>query len=294
MTLAPMATRAVLDSFKRQLKRHRKALARCRRKFSEKSVHAYRIETRRLLAVVELIAPFLPPRRADKARKGIKCHLDVFDELRDAQVQLQFTRQFADAYRAARSFRKQIKKTEARASRKARKRIKRLPGARLDAVLASSKRTFKAMEQDLPPGAGAQRLWQRASDIFEETRTLLAQTGSGSPAAIHCTRVAFKRFRYMVELLKPHLAFVTPARLEAMHDYQSMMGDIQDATVLLATWDKLVARGVIEAADAEAFRQALQTRQQQLIGHFLAHAKQLNRFWPAARPGRQSPTAAGG
>ena len=45
---------------------------------------------------------------------------------------------------------------------------------------------------------------------------------------IHQMRVAFKRFRYMSELLQTMLPRLTKKHLRRMQEYQSMMGDIQD------------------------------------------------------------------
>ena len=75
-------------SLKKQWKRYRKELKRCQRKFSEKAVHQSRVETRRLLSIVELLDPFTPDGRLDKIRACLKRHLDTFDDLRDTHVQL--------------------------------------------------------------------------------------------------------------------------------------------------------------------------------------------------------------
>ena len=64
-----------LDSVKRlalspktQWKRYRKRLKRCQEEFSEEAVHHSRVETRRLLSTVELLATFIRDRRLKKAR----------------------------------------------------------------------------------------------------------------------------------------------------------------------------------------------------------------------------------
>src|SRR5262249_28280051 len=73
---------------KSQCKQYRKQLRRCQKKFSEKAVHDSRVAARRLISVVELLAPFLPPALVKKIGRLLKQHLDTFDELRDTQVQL--------------------------------------------------------------------------------------------------------------------------------------------------------------------------------------------------------------
>ena len=78
-----------LIQLKKHWKRYRRALKRCQQSFSEKAIHASRVETRRLLATIELLAGFLPAARVRKLRRALKRHLDTFDDLRDTQVQLQ-------------------------------------------------------------------------------------------------------------------------------------------------------------------------------------------------------------
>src|SRR5260221_8758584 len=78
------------ESLQARWKRYRKRLRQCQRKFSEEAVHDSRIETRRLLSLMELLGWFLGGDHLKKARRILKHHLNTFDELRDTQVQLIF------------------------------------------------------------------------------------------------------------------------------------------------------------------------------------------------------------
>jgi CHAD domain-containing protein len=53
------------------------------------------------------------------------------------------------------------------------------------------------------------------------------------PATIHRVRLAFKKFRYMVEAVHPFLENTPADYLKRLHDYQTSMGDIQDMEVAL-------------------------------------------------------------
>src|SRR6516164_2438695 len=99
---------------KSQCKQYRKQLRRCQKKFSEKAVHDSRVAARRLISVVELLAPFLPAARVKKIERLLKQHLDTFDELRDTQVQLATLRRLERSFPAARSFKAYLKKKEER------------------------------------------------------------------------------------------------------------------------------------------------------------------------------------
>src|SRR5262245_57147233 len=128
--LPPDALRQLSWLLKSQCKQYRKQLRRCQKKFSEKAVHDSRVAARRLISVVELLAPFLPAAHVKKIERLLKQHLDTFDELRDTQVQLATLRGLARSFPAARSFKAYLKKKEERLTRTTRKQVKKLKTGR--------------------------------------------------------------------------------------------------------------------------------------------------------------------
>jgi CHAD domain-containing protein len=104
---------------------------------------------------------------------------------------------------------------------------------------------------------------------------------------IHQMRVAFKRFRYMSELLQPMLPRLTRKRLRRMQEFQSMMGDIQDMEVLQAGLKEAIARKRLAAAAMRGLRKELLGRRRRLIDLFLTEIDGLIDFDPenfARRP----------
>jgi CHAD domain-containing protein len=96
---------------------------------------------------------------------------------------------------------------------------------------------------------------------------------------IHRTRIAFKRFRYMVDALAALLPTVTDRHRQAMRGYQSMMGDIQDVEVLIATLNKFIKHGHRDPATKE-LQVEFARRRDQLIRVYLNAAGKLQQFWP--------------
>src|SRR5678815_3883395 len=123
--LAPGALSHVQRSLQKQWKRYRKELKRCQKKFSEKAVHNSRVAARRLSATIGLLESFLPPAIVEKGSCLIKEHLDIFDELRDAQVQLVAVTSLQGTFPAARPFCEWLQKREARFSKQTRARVNR-------------------------------------------------------------------------------------------------------------------------------------------------------------------------
>jgi CHAD domain-containing protein len=113
---------------------------------------------------------------------------------------------------------------------------------------------------------------------------LKARIDPANTDTIHRTRIAFKRFRYMVEALATLLPGVTDRRLAAMHHYQTMMGDIQDIEVLLATLGNFLRRKEVKAESASHFRDELLRRRQWLIQRYMNTAAKLRDFGPLPVP----------
>ena len=265
------------DSLEAKWRRFGKDLKRCRKKFSNSAVHDTRVTTRRLLSTLELIGPFVSKGRARKAAKSLKAYLDGFSDVRDAHVQLEHVKGFRQ-FAAARPFKKWLQKRDAKFSRQAHKAVTKFDTRKLGRRIAALEKELRDCRQpNISPHAMAivlrsiERLYLLVAELRGHIRTDDTKT-------IHCTRIAFKHFRYAVEELGSILAAVTPARCEQMHDYQSRMGDIQDMEIFLQAFDAFAGRKKMDAAPAEKFRREIQRRLQRLIEKFLREADKLNDF----------------
>jgi CHAD domain-containing protein len=103
---------------------------------------------------------------------------------------------------------------------------------------------------------------------------------AADPTSIHRTRIAFKKFRYMMESMRPLLPGITPRRLAAMKAFQDVMGDLQDTDVFLARVDKLIAKKRVPAPDAAPIRRWLVRRHVRQVNRCLRRADVLFKFWP--------------
>jgi CHAD domain-containing protein len=268
-------------SLKERWKRYRRALKRCQRKFSEKAVHASRIETRRLLSLVELLNIFLGQSHLKKTRRALKRHLDAFDSLRDTQVQLLLLEKHRRQFPEARSFHQMLVKREGRCLKAAARRIKRVNIDLLQKVFYRLARQLDHMRE-----GPSQRIRHRAAmmnavrDAFAKAVELQRAMDPGAAETIHRTRIAFKKFRYMVEALQPLFAEITRERVSAMQDFQSMMGEVQDGEVFFARLDKHTRGDETRAKMLARFRHWLLVRHTAQITYCLKHADRLHEFWP--------------
>lgn len=260
--------------------RHRHELKACQRQFTEESVHESRVAARRLLATVELLASLHETNALRRARRTLKAHLDLLAPLRDAQVQLQFAADLPAARPAGHDFEKFLRQRANQAARRAEKGVARLKIHRLAKLVGRfDKKLCRPGHRGEEPG-DFRVLLSGATRAFARAQTAKARIHATRPETIHRTRIAFKKFRYTVELLAPLLPGMPAGRLEALRRYQRLLGDIQDATVLLAT---LTEFAEIEPLTTRALLQKAQRRRDQLIRRYLRHADRLDAFWPVAQ-----------
>lgn len=275
--------RHLAQLLKRTRRRYRKRLAQAQERFSETAVHELRVETRRALALLDLLMALHLPAASGKARRTLKQRLDAFDELRDTQVELKLIAPWLKDFPETAGFAEFLRRRENELRARMRREIRRLKSRRVERML-------KALAQDVAgadPGARPAAEFLRPPLLRAYTRVMAWRRKIRRPdtETIHRTRVAFKKLRYLCELLQPLLPDMTARRLRQMHTWQTRMGDIQDAEVLLAQMERAVKHGEVPLAAVKCVHAALARRLVFLVNEFLSAADDLENFRPFAAPG---------
>jgi CHAD domain-containing protein len=273
---------SLADRVKAERRRYGKRLERGQRDFSEKSVHDLRVETRRLLALSDVLLALDFPGPLTKIRKAFKKRLDAFDELRDTHVQLLLLKPLCQEFPEARELDALLCERAQRLTDDLRKEVHATKQAHW-------KRRLKTLEEELRDSAGEMAgqvtrlaILSAVDEAFDQVVALSRHVRPDRTATIHRTRVAFKRFRYMCELLCPYLPELKAADLGRMREYQSMMGNIQDIVVLLAGLRRAVADKEINGRIVGPLRRELLRRRRELTDIYLAAADRLFDFEPNA------------
>ena len=272
--------RHLAESVRDARRRYRKRLDRCQKRFSEKAVHDLRIETRRILALLDLLEALHFPKPLKKLRKSFKKRLDAFDDLRDTHVQLELLKPLWPDFPEASGLKKCLRKCEKRLVPKLSGKIRTTKNGRLNRQL---KEVEKALRQHGSTAAGgrADSLAQSfLGGTFRRVLALRRQIQRNKPATIHRMRVAFKRFRYTVELLQPFAPQFTPERLDRMKDFQAAAGNIQDLAVLLARVNQYVESGELPLRDMRNLRTELLRQERQAIDSFMSRINEFVKFEP--------------
>jgi len=271
---------AALD---RRWQSYREQLRRCQDKFSEAAVHELRVATRRLLAQFILLSCVAPSAALEKARRILKRRLAALGDLRDTQVQRLFVEQKIASFPELVLMRGWLQRRERRLAKSAAEKVNRFRTRKLERWIA-------AMIEDLTANAGRSRaqsqlasaVLRAAAQAFAEAVERRRAINLADMRTVHQTRVAFKRFRYVLESLSPGITGLSRRQLRALAYYQRKMGIIQDLEVIQAGVARYTREYKKRGALLQRFSRHLRQRRARALRSFLKSADGLFAFWPPA------------
>lgn len=248
----------LVTALRRGLRRHAVLRRRCVEHGSTRAVHGLRVETRRLLALADLIGA-VGGGATDKLRRSLRRSLRDTAKARDTAVQLQQVEERIAGEPALRPFRVRLRRGVKRAVRalrdrlryggkKLRRRARALAGAAgaSGAGAAAAPAVVRTVQAALATARAANRDAQRAA----------AQT--------HRARLALKRLRYLAEALRVWVPGITAAWLEQLRRRQHLTGEIHDLQVLARCLARYVARRPGERIRLRRARRWLADREKRL------------------------------
>ncbi len=250
----------------------------CRREFSEEAVHDLRVATRRLLAVLDIARVLDPSPRLQKTRRFLKDQIDDLDDLRDAQVMLVEVSETIESFPDLKPFEIHVQEREKHLLRLARKQINAL---KLSEFKKRIEKIGKSLKKRTVEENYHARLYQALDNVYLRTMQAFAQVDASQPSTIHRLRLAFKKFRYMAEVVQPLIPDYPESHLERMHVYQSTMGDIQDIEVFLSALNDFSESGAA-SFDPKPIRRFYEQRYAEFVAAFIEDKGELITFWRAA------------
>lgn len=263
----------LLEALNARWKKFRAELKTCRNEFSEEAVHDLRVATRRLLALFDLLRALLPRKRVRKIRRVLKDQLDELDDLRDTQVLLADVSEFMQEVSELKIFQEQLQKNEKVHLRRTRKSIR----PRKDGDLSDRVEKIRGMIESLPDESLREQTLSAADDRFARVLQAYTAMDTENIPSIHKLRVAFKKFRYTVEIVHPLLETFPAENFERMHNYQSMMGDIQDLEVASEYLTEL--KDVAPQPDLEPVSAHYASRLRTAVLSFIEDKGEVLTFW---------------
>lgn len=251
-------------------------LKRCRTEFSNEAVHDLRSAACRMLALIQLLHSISPRPRLLKLNRAFKDQLDEFDDLRDIQVVLAEISETIQELPQLQEYQGPLQRVEKTLLKTLRKKLKVID------LFDVSKR-IRRMRESLKTGSSGDltRLVLEAVDkkflVAQQRQRWIDPTQA---ATIHRVRVAFKTFRYMMEIMYPLLPGFPAENLKDMHDHQSLMGEIQDVEDIMRELADVPLPAF--SLDSEPVRCYYERRHAAAISAYVKDMKRLDLFWRSA------------
>lgn len=209
--------------------RFRACLARATRHPGEKEIHDLRVSIRRLLSFLSVARTF-PGKKSRSAGtvNRLKGILSPLGRLRDAQVKILWLRKIApDGDEPAYLYALSVLGDAIAWEGKARKLLRGV----------DRKRLSSSVEEVLPPPLPRSAMRAKALRMLREHERKIESLAAGARIeenveGLHRMRLAFKKYRYSVEVLAPLFPGVTAKTLERLHAFQTSLGNLHDLDVL--------------------------------------------------------------
>lgn len=256
-----------------------------RREITEETIHDLRVAARRLQARLRILRSLDWRPRARKLWRLLKRQLDQLDALHDTQVMLQEAAQRTQSLPQLGRFRDYLEGQSHALARTASRDVLASKPTGLKKRVQSLRKVARkhAQEEDLP-----ERALQAVDAAHAKTVRAFSQLDATDPSTIHHVRIAFKKFRYMVEAVRPLLRDYPEACLGRMHDYQEAMGKVHDTTVFLDAlkdYEKRLSdtRATDPTAlDPRPIELYYQGRLDELIHAYFGRKDEFRSFWRVA------------
>lgn len=287
-TRAARPSNHLLGSLTNRWKEFLKQLRYCRAGLTEPAVHDLRVAIRRLVAAVDLLSTIFPTEQLITARQHLKRLLKHVSPLRDTQVQRVAVKKLSQEFPDLESFSTVLLLREQRGLNRISRRLGRLPARSIQRALFTTARSLERSMRD-PAVKEAVRLSLQGAlaAAFIRLVELRRKIDPSDPTTIHRLRVAFKKFRYTTEILRPD---IEKAHHKAMNDYQTSLGDIRDRELLVESIEGFRARSslrprpgmpgqIIPAGNLVRIQRRLRRQHSVLVRKFIRSVDGFYRFY---------------
>lgn len=256
----------LLDALERHWRQYRKHLKACRQTASEDNVHELRVNTRRLLALIELLNALEPQATLLSIRKALKKQLDGFDELRDTQVMLFEAAKTLPILPELEPFLAHMHRCEQRLLLENHSFIASLYQPKLRRKLKKAGKRFTDIDLK-------QALPSAIDDIYGMVINRYEALNPAIPNSIHHLRIAVKKLRYTLLATQSIDSALTETDSSILKSQLTRMGDIQNSVVILQTLELFFQHQIPTAIERYYMQQ-----QQELIASFMTCCSEILAF----------------
>jgi CHAD domain-containing protein len=235
-------------------------LERYRRDPEQAGSHDLRVGLRRLHAAIELAVALEPEALPDKLTGRLKRLLGALSPLRDIEIQREAVEKHALEPETRQTLLGWLRRREKKLGKKIQRRVARFPLPETRLGMAAAAAVLEARARDPTPSAQLVVLGAVAERYAAFDRRRRA-SNDHDLEGLHRTRIAFKKYRYAVELAGPLLRPPARARKGALKRFQDELGALQDSVVVLELFARRQAtQGLADEVRVEQGNRAAHVR----------------------------------
>jgi CHAD domain-containing protein len=271
-------TEELLASFDKSWNEFSQAWKKARAKTSEKSVHDLRVNTRRLIAALELARVLSKRESVARLQRRFKKVLKRTGALRDVQVQLESLSHIRNI-QVVDGFRRGLKHLERREIGRIRGELKPRRKQRLAEALEDARSEFSRLYDSMGDDRfvrSVERFLSSRRNQFLKAKHRFQRIQPLNEEALHEMRIALKKLRYILEAAQPVLAPSAKERAREMNAFQHLMGDSRDVEMLrveLEKWAKNKGKKIAVVPVLER----LQNKREALLQRIIESSDKLER-----------------
>jgi CHAD domain-containing protein len=231
---------SLLSSLNQSWKNFSGAWKSARTKSSEKAIHDLRVNTRRLIAILELAKAVSGDGAIAKLQRRFKKVLKRMGSLRDTQVLLVNLSQIQRGGLVG-DFKRTLEQKERR----------EIDGIRDELSRGRKQKLSKGVEDvrvgfcNLQAKLGREKVHRSIDRVLSSRRNELLKAERTfhrsqpiNEDLLHAMRIALKKFRYVIEAAQPLLDDSAKQRAKEMHAFQQLIGESRDVELLRTALEK--------------------------------------------------------
>lgn len=273
--MANIIRQYLLSSFDERWMNFSMRLSSAKKETSMENVHHFRVATRRLLVLLDLLNNLLSQSKYEKLRKYLRGLRSNFNALHDTQMIIDSLIVAREKGLDTEPFLKRMQKTEKRLNKEV---VKVISSLKQDHLFTNSIQIRTELVQILAdPNFLDSQILPKLDESYAEIKEISQLINPSKVSTIHNLRISYRKFRYMIEILIPILHDYPTEHLVKMRSYQDMMGEIQNGEIILTHLNQ-ISKNIAESKRAPVLS-FYQANYEASISTFLQHYIQTPNFW---------------
>lgn len=203
-------------------------------KFDDEAIHDLRVSIRRILAFMFFVDELCNQKLNPSLLTNLKAKIKKFNKLRDIQVQLQFAINHIKKFPELVDFLFFLKKKETKQIKKLKSIIKET-NFDLSGDIFFYQKNLQTLE--CLNNTTIEKIVNVAYSTFKELKDSLSNIVMKDYTTYHKTRLKVKKFRYIIETVE-QIIQSPKENLKQIQELQTILGEIQDFTVLISLIEK--------------------------------------------------------